>query len=242
MLPLSFQEYINAKGKLVDAQTSDNGDNVTPNTSPKTPPQGGKPYAATGGGKCCDKPLGDHGEDITDMPKISNKKVELGHAMKSEDVAAIYKAVKTLKENINALQPFVYHLQNEGLLGAFIGQALTLRETYQHISECMAHAVHGPVVCGKLVKAMNEDVSAPFSSQLAGDEEETGPDDSIEDDQSDDLDTDDLDSDLGDEDEYVDLDSDDSEGMDLEDDEDGEPSPEAVPPAMNNFQQAMNRF
>jgi hypothetical protein len=172
---MKFDEYLNSKGKTEEKPVvSVNADRIDPETTPNAPPGGGNPYISKGekNKKGTSKALGDMGEDITDMPKeLAGKGKAAAKLPTVDEVALVNKVTKAAQSNPTMIETVVRSLKSQGLLGALVAETLNHRETYKHLSQVMAHESYGPDLCGKLVRAMNEEVAEPFADQLDTDEE-----------------------------------------------------------------------
>jgi hypothetical protein len=225
---LKFDEYLSSKGLVSKPKISLNGDNLDPKKSPISPSGGGKPYMSSSKKKKTISSLGDEGdkdliyEPETDIEK-KIKKATNNKLVTVQEMALATNLINSAKKNLKIIETVVRQLKSEGLLGALVAETLNHRETFNHISKIMAHESYGPVLCNKLMKAINEEVSAPFSDQLSGEEDEDeymGDEDDMDmDDENDDMDMGDEndDMDMGDDE---DMDMDDNEDMDMDDDED----------------------
>lgn len=265
---MKFDEYLSSKGLVGKPVVSLDGDRLDPENMPNTPPGGGKPYAAKNEkSKKNNKPFGDEGdEELKYVPKVdNNSKGKTAATIPTVDeVALAVKISNAAVENPAILETVVRQLKNLGLLGALVAETLNHRETFKHLSQVMAHESYGPDVCNKLVRAMHEEVAAPFGDQLNPEDE----DDDIEADDENDYmpmgnDEDDDMEDMGDEDNMgddEDMGEDDmgDEG-DMGDDSEGgmpmdqsnmggeemgppmDPNMMANKPAMQNLQKAMMR-
>jgi hypothetical protein len=172
---MKFDEYLNSKGKTEEKPVvSVNADRIDPETMPNAPPGGGNPYISKGekNKKGTSKALGDMGEDITDMPKeLAGKGKAAAKLPTVDEVALVNKVTKAAQSNPTMIETVVRSLKSQGLLGALVAETLNHRETYKHLSQVMAHESYGPDLCGKLVRAMNEEVAGPFADELDTDEE-----------------------------------------------------------------------
>lgn len=186
-----FQEYMDAKGKVVKPVVDISGGDPSPKTPPTKPPKehGDEPYTASDGKstKNSEKGFGDQGDaslkyEPSDDPSSSGhppakiptvEQVEL-----SNIVAEAAMRDQTLIENL------VRQLKTNGLLGPLVAEILQHRESYNHISELMAHKEYGNDTCKNLVRAMSEEVAPPFSDQLEiADEDEDEINGNVSDDQ-----------------------------------------------------------
>jgi hypothetical protein len=224
MTIMKFDEYLSSKGLVGKPVVSLDGDNIDPQTMPNTPPSGGKPYAAKNEkSKKSSKALGDEGDDaLKYQPKVDNSKGKAPAKLPTVDeVTLAMKVAQAASEDPTVLETLVRQLKNNGLLGALVAETLNHRDTFKHISQIMAHESYGPVLCNKLVRAMNEEVAAPFSDQLSPEDEESpedaedamdsGDDADMED--MDDMHDDDMDADMGDDDMDADMGDDDMGDM-----------------------------
>lgn len=64
------------------------------------------------------------------------------------------------------LETLVKQFKDNGLMGALVAEVLEHRETFNHISEVMAHSQYGPALCSKLIRSMNEQTAPTFASQI----------------------------------------------------------------------------
>ena len=193
---MKFDEYLNSKCKIEEKPfISVNADRVDPETIPNSPPGGGNPYISKGikNKKGTSKALGDMGEDITDMPKeLYGKGKSAAKIPTVDEVTLILNITKAAQKNPTIIESVVLSLKNQGLLGSFVAETLNHRETYKHLSKIMAHESYGPELCGKLIRAMNEEVATPFGDELDDDEEVDNDDgeDGVDDDGEDGVDDD----------------------------------------------------
>jgi hypothetical protein len=199
-----YREFLDSK-----VTTSVKGDNVYPKTPPKAPKGHKNPYVATGKNKANAKTgLGDMGDKVLKIPSKSYYTMEQIQLSKM--------VVDNLKSNPLFAEQLVHELKNSGTLSSVIAEMLQHKATYQYISEVMSHREYGPVVCNKLVKAMNEEVAAPFVQDLGQKSQENlqDADQENEDEEDEDLDFDDLDDEeIGDEEDEEDEDGDKEEDM-----------------------------
>lgn len=175
MTIMKFDEYLSSKGVVGKPVVSLDGDHIDPQNMPNTPPGGGKPYAAKNEkSKKSNKALGDEGDDALKYePKTDNSKGKAPAKIPTVDeVSLAVNVAKAAAENPTILETVVRQLKNNGLLGALVAETLNHRDTFKHISQIMAHEAYGPDLCNKLVRAMNEEVAAPFSDQLSPEDEE----------------------------------------------------------------------
>jgi hypothetical protein len=171
-----FQEYLNSKGAVDKPKVSVTGDFVDPMTSPNAP-KGGKPYGVSDGKKLKmskDKGFGDEGDSkLKYEPKVDNKQsVAPAKIPTAEQAELCGVLVDAIKKDPSLTEQLVGQLRRNGLLGMVVAEMLQFKETYTHMAEVMSHDQYGPVVCSKLVRAMNEEVAPPFSSSLEGEEEQ----------------------------------------------------------------------
>ena len=171
-----FQEYMDAKGKVVKPKVDISGGDPSPKTPPNAPKGGGKPYVANGGkkGSKGEKGFGDKGDQslkynpVTDHGK-GKEPAKIPTVEQVEISAFVADAAsrdQTLIENI------VRQLKSHGLMGPLVAEMLQHRETYKHISEIMGHKEYGESTCKSMVRAMREEVSSPFHQQMnLGDDE-----------------------------------------------------------------------
>lgn len=178
-----FLEYMNSKGKVDSPVVKLDGDRIDPTTMPNKPPGGGKEYAAKGvKTKTSDKGFADQGDKALEYnPKVDNDSKGKAPAKipTVDEVAAVNKIVHAASKNTALIETIVRGLKGQNLLGVLVAEMLNHKETYTHLSEVMAHESYGPDLCTKLVRAMNEEVAAPFSHQLDGDDhhQDDDPDD-----------------------------------------------------------------
>lgn len=215
---MKFDEYLNSKGKVEEKPVVKlDGDCIDPATMPNTPPSGGNPYSAKSTkSKKSDKGLADEGDnELKYEPKVETGKGKAPAKLPTvEHVALVSKVTSAALQNPLVIEALVRQLKNHGLLGAIVAETLNHKETFKHLSEVMAHESYGPDLCTKLVRAMNEEVAAPFSDQLDSEDEED-PNDL----ETDDMGDDDMQGEMGDEDmgdDDMDLDA---EGGDMSDDD-----------------------
>jgi len=178
-----FQEYMDAKGQVKKPVVDIHGGKPTPATPPTKPPKehGNAPYIAKGekGGK---KGFGDLGDTKCKCDGKEPAPAKIPTAEHAE-IAALVTDVM-LKDGA-LVEQLVYQLKNKGLLGVVVAEMLTYKETYQHLTEIMAHESYGPKVCGKLIRAMNEEVAPPLSASLEGEDIEDDADEAEEGDEFD---------------------------------------------------------
>ncbi len=176
MKTLRFHEYMNSKGKIDAPVVKLDGDRLDQNNPPNTPPQGGKPYAVKDGkSKKSSKGFADQGDEgLKYNPKIDNDNKGKAPAKipTVDEMALAAKVVTAVAKDPTIVESIVRQLKNNGLLGVLVAEMLNHNETYNQISEVMSHKQYGPDLCKKLVRAMNEEVSPPFSDQLDMDDEE----------------------------------------------------------------------
>ena len=232
MTIMKFDEYLSSKGVVGKPVVSLDGDQIDPQNMPNTPPGGGNPYVAKNEkGKKSNKALGDEGDNALKYePKTDNGKGKAPAKIPTVDeVTLAINVAKAVTQNPTVLETVVRQLKNNGLLGALVAETLNHRDTFKHISQIMAHEAYGPDLCNKLVRAMNEEVAAPFSDQLSPEDEEEA--DETEGDEDDDRipllgdEDDDMgdmeDDDMGDmeDDDMSDMEDDDMGDMPMGDDE-----------------------
>lgn len=170
-----FQEYMNSKGKVEKAKVDISGDRVDPMTPPNAP-KGGKPYGVKGsnpkGSK--EKGFGDQGDSsLKYQPKVDNSKgAEPAKIPTAEQAELCSVVVDALKKDSTIAEQLVGQIKQSGILSILVAEMLQYKETYQHIAEVMGHREYGPGVCGRLVRAMNEEVAPPFAASLEGEETE----------------------------------------------------------------------
>lgn len=190
-----FQEYMDARGKVKKPITCIVGGRPTPETPPNKPPKehGNAPYIAKGE-KDSKKGFGDMGDTKIDPTKESAP-AKIPVAEQAELCSLV---TDTIKRDNSLIEQLVFQLRNKKLLGPMIGEMLNYKETFQHLSEVMAHESHGPKVCSKLARAMNEEVAPPMSASLEGQDIEDSPDESEEGDdfENEDVGLDDMDMDM----------------------------------------------
>lgn len=209
----SFLEYVDSKGKLKNPIISLDGDNLEVDKSPDKPEGGGNPYIAkTIKANDKSKGLGDSGDqDMVYEPSVdkSGKSKTPAKIPTVNEISITSRYARTLSESPMLVENLVSQIKSKGMLGPLVAELLNHTETFNHISQIMAHESYGANLCNKLVKALNEDVAQPFSDEL-GDEQ---PDDEQSEEDEDEYDFDD-DEDEGDDENY-DFD-DDEEGGDEE--------------------------
>ena len=179
----SFLEYVDSKGKLKNPIISVDGDNLEVDKSPDKPEGGGNPYIAKSiktNDKERIKGLGNSGnQDMIYQPAVDKS----GKSKASDkapakiptvnEISITSRYARTLSESPMLVENLVAQIKSKGMLGPLVAELLNHKETFNHISQIMAHESYGVNLCNKLVKALNEDVSQPFSDEL-GDEQ---PDD-----------------------------------------------------------------
>ena len=175
-----FQEYLNSKGSVEKPKVSISGDFVDPMTAPNAP-KGGKPYGVSDGKKlkmAKEKGFGDEGDSkLKYVPKVDKSNgVAAAKIPTAEQAELCGVLVDAIKKDPTIAEQMVFQLRHNGLMGMVVAEMLQFKETYQHIAEVMSHKEYGPSVCGKLVRAMNEEVAPPFAASLEGDEEEDDED------------------------------------------------------------------
>ena len=249
---MKFDEYLNSKGKVEEKPVVKlDGDCIDPATMPNTPPSGGNPYSAKSAkAKKSDKGLAHEGDDeLKYEPKVETGKCKAPAKLPTvEHVALVSKVTSAALQNPLVIESLVRQLKNHGLLGAIVAETLNHKETFKHLSEVMAHESYGPDLCTKLVRAMNEEVAAPFSDQLDSEDEEDPNDLETDDMNDEDMGDDDMQGDMGDEDMGDEDMGDEDMGDDMNGDIHTEVEPEGVNPmdiddemgpAVQNFQKAL---
>lgn len=169
-----FHEYLNSKGQVDKPVVKLDGDRIDPATSPDKP-KGGKPYKGGKPKKAGSKGFGDEGDaSLKYNPKVDNDNKGKAPAKLPtvEQVETASLATKAIKNNPQLMETLIFQFKANGLMGALVAEMLNHKETFNHISEVMAHDTYGPDICQKLVRAMKEEVAAPFSDQLDTDDEE----------------------------------------------------------------------
>jgi hypothetical protein len=225
MKTMRFQEYMNSRGKIDKPVVKLDGDRIDPTDMPNKPPQGGKNYSVKDGkSKKTNKGFGDEGDsDLKYNPKVDNNSKGKSPAklLTVDEITMTSKMSNAIAENPMLIETFVRQLKSNGLLGVLVAEMLNHKETFNQISEVMAHASYGPDFCKKLVRSMTEEVASPFSDQLDLEDEE-------EDDEfnTDGLDLED-DDDLG-------LDDESEEDPSMEDDPNMEEDPSMEDPNMED--------
>lgn len=222
----SFLEYVDSKGKLKNPIISVDGDNLEVDKSPDKPEGGGNPYIAKSiktNDKERIKGLGNSGnQDMIYQPAVDKS----GKSKASDkapakiptvnEISITSRYARTLSESPMLVENLVAQIKSKGMLGPLVAELLNHKETFNHISQIMAHESYGVNLCNKLVKALNEDVSQPFSDEL-GDEQPDDEQSNGDENEEDDYDFDDEDDETGDE--NYDFDDDDEGG----DDENSDP-------------------
>lgn len=240
MKTMKFCEYMNSKGKIDKPVVQADGDRVDPMTPPNKAPEGqnykcsdGKPKKAKESG------FGDEGDPkLKYMPKTETPKGKAPAKLPTvEQVEKTSLFTKAVKKDPTMIETLVRQFSNNNLLGPLVAELCENRDTFKHLSEIMSHKEYGPEVCTKLVRAMNEEVAQPFSSQL----DDTEMDDPTNNDQSDGEGIDDDDLGLSDDEDDFNLGMDDINAdpnmMGADPLMNGQP----MHPAMQNFQRAMMR-
>ncbi len=187
----TFHEYLNSKGNVDKPVVKLDGDRTDPMTPPNAP-KSGKPYAGKGHKADSKKGFGDQGDkSLKYDPKVDNDSKGKAPAklptVESIEVTAL--AAKAIAHNPLLIETLVRDLKGKGLLGALVAEMFNHRETFGHMSAVMSHESHGPIVCGKLARAIKEEVAAPFHDQIDDDEEEDMEDNPFSDEAPDDVDT-----------------------------------------------------
>jgi hypothetical protein len=171
MTIMKFDEYLSSKGVVGQPVVKLDGDRIDPETMPNAPPGGGNPYMAKNvKTKTSNKGLGDEGDSALEyIPQVDNKSKGKAAAKipTVDEVSLAVKVANAAASDPTVLETVVRQLKNNGLLGALVAETLNHRETFKHLSQVMAHESYGPDLCNKLVRAMNEEVAAPFSDQLS---------------------------------------------------------------------------
>jgi hypothetical protein len=182
-----FQEYMDAKGKVVKPKVDISGGDPSPKTPPTKPPKehGDKPYAASNGKgpkNKSEKGLGDQG-DASLKYEPSDDPSSKGHPPAKIPTVEQFELTSLVAEaaikDQTLIENLVRQLKANGLLGPLVAEMLQHKDTYRHISEIMAHEEYGDDTCKSFVRAMsNEEVAPPFSDQLqiADDDEEINGD------------------------------------------------------------------
>jgi hypothetical protein len=231
MKTMKFQEYMNSKGKIDNPVVKLDGDRIDPTDMPNKPPQGGKNYSVKDGkSKKTNKGFGDEGDsDLKYNPKVDNNSKGKAPAklLTVDELTMTSKMSNSIAKNPMLIEAFVRQLKSNGLLGILVAEMLNHKETFNQISEVMAHASYGPDFCKKLVRSMTEEVASPFSDQLDLEDEEDDEDEF----NTDGLDLED-DDDLG-------LDDDSEEDPSMEDDPNME-DPSMEDPNMDPSMQGMD--
>lgn len=164
-----FQEYINSKGKTVEKAPVDiKGGKPDPATPPQSPPKQKNPYIAKGGKKAkngSEKGFADMGD------KILKYQPKVGCTM--EQIKLSKKVIRNLESNPLFAEQLVHEFKKSGTLATILAEMLQHKATYNCISEVMSHQKYGPVVCNKLVRAMNEQTAPGFSKDSSGLEDDT---------------------------------------------------------------------
>jgi hypothetical protein len=241
MTIMKFDEYLNSKGKVEEKPVVKlDGDCIDPATMPNTPPSGGNPYfAKSAKAKKSDKGLAHEGDnELKYEPKTETGKCKTPAKLPTvEHIALVSKVTSAALQNPLVIESLVRQLKNHGLLGVIVAETLNHKETFKHLSEVMAHESYGPDLCTKLVRAMNEEVAAPFSDQLdstdgMGDEDDDEYDNE-DDDMQGEMGDDDMQGEMGDDmngDIHTEVEPEGVNPMDIDDE---------MGPAVQNFQKAL---
>lgn len=244
-----FQEYLNSKGSVDKPKVSVTGDFVDPMTSPNAP-KGGKPYGVSDGKKpkmSKEKGFGDEGDSkLKYQPKVDNKKsVAPAKIPTAEQAELCGVLVDAIKKDPSLTEQLIGQIRRNGLLGMVVAEMLQFKETYTHMAQVMSHDEYGPVVCSKLVRAMNEEVAPPFSSSLEGEEQQDDEDQSENDfvGSEEGIDDGDMDVDMDDGGDASDMNTDPNSADPLMGGQAAPQAPPQMPPpgaaAMKNFQLAL---
>ena len=181
-----FQEYMNSRGKVDKPVVSITGDRTDPMTPPNAPPKGGKPYKVSDGKKtkkAGEKGFGDLGDsDLKFTYDLKGKGKAPAKIPTCERVELASLVAKSCAKDPTLVEDLVSQIRKHGLMGALVVEMLSQKETFDHISEVMAHKEYGPELCAKLVRAMNEQTAPNFASQL-DDEDNAKEDEPTEEDE-----------------------------------------------------------
>lgn len=167
-----FKEYMNSRGKIEKPTVSVTADKVDPMNSPVKPPKAKNPYKNKNVGKKSEKGFGDMGDPdlkINFDTKGQGKAPAKLPVCERIELASL--VAKGCVEDPSLMEELVVQIKKQKMMGALVVEVLEQKETFEHISEVMAHQKYGPDLCAKLVRAMNEQTAPNFSSQLSGEEE-----------------------------------------------------------------------
>lgn len=168
-----FLEYLNTKGHLQNKpEVKVVADKVDlPSGRAKKPPvgqgmkNGMQPYLKSDGkvSRGTQKGFGDSGDrslvyDVTKSPKPAS--IPTAESFYHHQLFPMVR--ETIKQNPALVEQLVRDLKRNGLLGILVGELSTHNETFQHLAQIMSNESHGPDVCKKFVRAMNEDVAPPM--------------------------------------------------------------------------------
>ena len=167
-----FQEYMDAKGKVVKSVVDISGGDPSPKTPPTKPPKehGDKPYAASDGKSTkSEKGFGDQGDaslkyEPSDDPSSKGHPPAKIPTVEQVELSNIVAEAATRDQTL--IENLVRQLKANGLLGPLVAEMLQHRESYGYISELMGHEEYGDETCRNLARAMSEEVAPPFSDQL----------------------------------------------------------------------------
>ena len=178
-----FQEYMNSKGKVVEKGKVDiSGDNTDPKTPPTKPPgdNGQKPYTSSDGKKKKgkEKGFGDEGDKdlVFDYETEKSDGKKAAKIPTAEQRFAHLEVVPLVCESLSRdpliVENMVREIKQNGLLHILVAELMEHRETYRHLASLMKDETYGPEICRKLKRSMNEEVAAPFHSQMLDDDPE----------------------------------------------------------------------
>jgi hypothetical protein len=167
---MKFHEYMNSKGNIAKPVVTVDGDNIDPKTPPNKPPKGETPYKCSDGKpkKAGEKGFADEGDKkLKYNPDVESPKGKApAHIPTVEQFEAVSLLRKKAQKDAAVIENLVHHFKAHGLLGPLVAEMFEHRETYQHLSQILAHEHYGEKVFGKLSRALTEEVAKPFSDQL----------------------------------------------------------------------------
>jgi len=184
-----FQEYMDAKGKIVKPKIDISGGDPSPKTPPSKPPKehGDKPYANSNGKGSKnnkDKGFGDQGDQSLKYTPSDNPSSK-GHppanipTVEQIELASLVAEAATKDQSL--IENLVRQIKANGLMGPLVAEMLQYKEAYSHMSHIMGDSKYGADICKNMVRAMSEEVAPPFHSQMNLDDEEGSEQDEYDD-------------------------------------------------------------